>query len=339
MGLNVGVYDGTVAVSADCDENILIYEVQETGGGDYNVRPAQRLDYTGGSFAVTSIAMDGRRLVYTTLRDGAGSLFVCDRDGAGGDYALSRTLDLGGSASGDLFVYDAAVDGDAVAVAVGNDLALFTLDGRGDWGREPAGITTDGYFAGSRGSTVSMDGGRLFATSDREVTATDLSGCASHLAALAGEGVTDEEETGEESPGSASAADGAAGGTASAPAGVPAAPVTFRVYCLDVLVTFDDYADDTSWVIARGADGEVVASSSGTNDGVSSSDRVCLDPGEYEFAISDVYGDGMYVGFFTSLFCFFPGDLFRRRDNSRSLTPLRLLSSTGAANGEGGDTS
>ena len=349
MGMNVGVYDGTVAVSADCDENILLYRVVRTDGqqpGDHAVRPWQRLDYTEGSGAVTSIAMDGDRLVYTTVRDDVGSLFVYDRltfvqdggssafrfvhplEAAGGGYWLTQTLDLGG-ASGDLFVYDAAVDGDAIAVAVVNDVALFTLDAGGAWGREPAGMETEGYFAGSGGSSVSMDGGRLFVTSDREVTVRDMSGCQSYLKALAADGGVSE-ETGETPEAAAT----------SAPVGVPIAPsafvpepVAFPLYCIDVLVTFDNYSEDTSWEVARSADGEVVASS-GTHDGISSSDRVCLEPGEYEFAISDVYGDGMWVSFA----CFSWGFVAKTLV-AHSLCFLFLFISQGAANGARGVTS
>ena len=315
MGMNVGAHADTVAVSTDCQKNILLYHVQKMDdhgrSEDYAVRKGQELEYTVGSGAVTSIAMDERRVVYTTVRDDVGSLFVYDRE-AGSGYALTQKLDLGG-ASEDLFVYDAAVEGDLIAVAVANDVALFTLDEEGAWGREPAGLATEGLFAGSRGSSVSMDGGHLFVTSDAEVTVRDMLGCQSYLEGLLGGEEAVGEETGEAPDAPAATAapslrptpvpatsspvtDGAGVDPAtSAPVASVAQEDAQEGYCIEVAVAFDNYPDDTSWTVSRVADGASVASS-GAHDGVSSSDRACgLGPGEYEFVISDVYGDGVYV--------------------------------------------
>ncbi|MFK7781718.1 ASPIC/UnbV domain-containing protein, partial [Psychroserpens sp.] len=69
--------------------------------------------------------------------------------------------------------------------------------------------------------------------------------------------------------------------------------------CFDVSITFDDYPQETSWLI-QDSSGATVASG-GTYgsepDGSTLDIEVCLDDGCYDFIINDTYGDGICCGY------------------------------------------
>lgn len=63
-----------------------------------------------------------------------------------------------------------------------------------------------------------------------------------------------------------------------------------------VSLTFDDYASEISWEIVD-TSGEVVAQGGGYSDGDESASSIaCLDSGDYQLTVNDVYGDGLASG-------------------------------------------
>lgn len=60
-----------------------------------------------------------------------------------------------------------------------------------------------------------------------------------------------------------------------------------------VLITFDDYSEETSWEIYRQGEANAIFSNSYGNGLTSTNERYCLPAGEYLFIINDAFGDGM----------------------------------------------
>ncbi len=76
-----------------------------------------------------------------------------------------------------------------------------------------------------------------------------------------------------------------------------------------VLITFDDYSEETSWQVFQAGSTTPVASNSYAAGQTSTNERICiLEPGNYLFVINDAFGDGMCCDFGEGSFQFILGD-------------------------------
>lgn len=170
LGYFVEVYQNTIAASADCAENIVLYEYDRT---DSIVKSLQVLDWVDKKFgAVASIGMNGEYLIYSTVK---GGLFIFRRQGDS-EFALSQNLTFNDKIG--LFEYPVAISGNLFALAVVNNFLIYTQAEEGaQWKREPVTLASDGDFTAYVKAGLAVSNGNVFLGSDANIEAYDFSQC------------------------------------------------------------------------------------------------------------------------------------------------------------------
>lgn len=251
LGYFVNVYQNTIAASADCAENIVLYEYDRT---DSVVKSLQVLEWVDRKFgAVASIGMNGEYIIYSTVK---GGLFILRRKGDS-EFALSQNLTFNNKFG--LFEYPVVISGNLFAIAVVNNVLIYTQAEEGaQWKREPVTLTSDGDFDAYVKAGLAVSNGNVFLGSDTNIEAYDFSPCVPELV-------------------------------------IPDVVIP-ETNCLVVNVTLDDYPSDTSWNI-EDSEGNLVANSSIYDESMATTiqvEEVCdLSDGNYTFSIFDEYEDGI----------------------------------------------
>eukprot|EP00984_Skeletonema_dohrnii_P004449 scaffold1582_cov143-Skeletonema_dohrnii-CCMP3373.AAC.17 len=171
LGYSVNVYENTIAVSADCPENIVLYEYDRT---DSIVKSSQVLEWIDRKFgAVASITQNGEYLIYSTV---GGGLFIFHREGDSEEFVLSQDLTFNNKLG--LFEYPVAMSSNLFALAVGNKSQLYTqAEQGGQWKREPVTLVSDGEFDAYVKAGLAVSDGNVLLGSNTNIEAYDLSQC------------------------------------------------------------------------------------------------------------------------------------------------------------------
>jgi len=315
-GYSVQIHDGVMAASADCDINIVLYKVERgmsedrrgtsDDGSDYlRMSPYQRLPYFGKQWGtISSIAMSGEHLVYSTVYGGLFFHHRTNDDGEAMSYVRGQETSFGTPVGETLWEYPLSMDGDVLVLSVANDIFLYTLQNRrmGQWEKQDLVLNSEGDFAGDVHPSVALSDGQLLVGSKREVAAHDLLDCTDASAMLTTASHATSGLTTAPSMGSTPTPNPALGSTPNSTVGPtldltppPTPPPT--CHNLDVSMTLDQYPSDTRWEIVPQGQNTVVATSPPYDETVQFSavdvDTVCLEEGTYEFTIYDVFGDGI----------------------------------------------
>jgi hypothetical protein len=175
FGYSVNVYKNMIAASADCEENIVLYEYDRSGG---SLKSPQVLEWIDRNFgAVASIGMSGDYLIYSTVQ---GGLFIFHREG-NAEFVLSQESTFDNQLN--LFEYPIAASGNLFVLAVGNKFYLYTQAEQGaTWKREPLTLATDGYFDAYVKAGLGVSNGNVLLGSNTDIEAYDLSKCLPELA-------------------------------------------------------------------------------------------------------------------------------------------------------------
>eukprot|EP00986_Skeletonema_menzelii_P021477 scaffold34685_cov131-Skeletonema_menzelii.AAC.1 len=170
LGYYVSVYQNTIAASADCAENIVLYEYDRT---DSIVKSSQVLEWIDRKFgAVASIGMTGEYLIYSTV---GGGLFIFHRKG-GSEFILSQDLTFNNKLG--LFEYPVAISANLFALAVGNKFKIYTQAEQGaQWKREPVTLVSDGDFEAYVKPGLAVSNGNILLGSNTNIESYDLSQC------------------------------------------------------------------------------------------------------------------------------------------------------------------
>lgn len=173
LGYSVDLHRDTIAASADCAENIMLYKYDRTGSG--RVTSSQFLQRVDKKFgAVSSVGMNGEDLVYSTAVQGG--LFIFRRDENTSDFGLSQELTFGYNS--DLFEYPVVVSDNLFVLAADNKFYVYTQAEQGaKWMREPLVLQTDGDFKGYVPPGLGVSNGNVLAGSNTNIDAYDLSTC------------------------------------------------------------------------------------------------------------------------------------------------------------------
>ncbi|KAK1735463.1 hypothetical protein QTG54_013626 [Skeletonema marinoi] len=171
LGYSVNVYENTIAVSADCPENIVLYEYDRT---DSIVKSSQVLEWIDRKFgAVASITQNGEYLIYSTV---GGGLFIFHREGDSEEFVLTQDLTFNNELG--LFEYPVAMSSNLFALAVGNKSQLYTqAEQGGQWKREPVILVSDGEFDAYVKAGLAVSDGNVLLGSNTNIEAYDLSQC------------------------------------------------------------------------------------------------------------------------------------------------------------------
>jgi hypothetical protein len=170
FGYSVNVYQNTIAASADCNENIVLYEYDRSDG---SVKSPQVLEWIDRKFgAVASIGLNGEYLIYSTVD---GGLFIFRREG-NSEFVLSQDLTFDNILG--LFEYPIAVSGNLFGLAVGNKLYLYTQAEQGaPWKKEPVTLVTEGRFDAYVKAGLGVSNGHVLLGSNTNMKAFDFSKC------------------------------------------------------------------------------------------------------------------------------------------------------------------
>mmetsp|Transcript_6830 Transcript_6830/g.15608 ORF Transcript_6830/g.15608 Transcript_6830/m.15608 type:complete len:1626 (-) Transcript_6830:1186-6063(-) len=317
VGYAVQVHRDVIASSADCNKNILLYQVERSTENDEvsGLTSFQQLEYVDPKYgAVSSISMSGDNLVYSTVM---GGLFVYQRQDSD-DY--ERTQEMSFPIDVALFEYPLVMDANMMALSVVNEIYMYTQNPSSkEWERESLVINNSGDYAGYVGASVALSDGHLLLASKREVTAHDFTECASRSASPTpipnGPSPTPNPTPGPTTPLATTPAPtpNPTPSPTPNPTALPTPNPTIRItapptvslrplpssscYNLDVDVTLDQYASDTRWeIIPQGQSGAVATSppyDASLAFTPTDTESVCLPEGTYDFTIYDVYGDGI----------------------------------------------
>lgn len=181
LGNSVDLHRDTIAASADCAENIMLYKYDRTGSG--RVTSSQFLQQVDKQFgAVTSIGMNGEDLIYSTVVQGG--LFIFRRDENTSDFGLNQELTFGYKSS--LFEYPVVVSDNLFVLASDNKFYVYTQAEQGaKWMREPVVLQTDGKFEGYVPSGLGVSNGNVLVGSNTDIDAYDLSTCVPEIVVVA----------------------------------------------------------------------------------------------------------------------------------------------------------
>ena len=174
FGYYVNVYKNMIAASADCAENIVLYEYDRTDG---SVKSSQVLEWIDRKFgAVASVGMSGEYLIYSTTM---GGLFIFRSQGDS-EFVLSQDLTFNNKLA--LFEYPVVISGNLFALAVDNKLYLYTqAEQDGEWKRESVILKTDGEFDGYVKAGLGVSNGHVFLGSNTNIEPYDFSQCVPEL--------------------------------------------------------------------------------------------------------------------------------------------------------------
>ena len=268
FGYSVSIYNDIIAASADCDTNILLYQIYRSNGL-INLVLTQRLPFVSASYgAISSISMNWDNLIYTTV---FGGLFYYNKQtlDTGGTVRYFRSQEMAFTTINGLYDYPLSVDANMVVLSLGNFVYLYTQNKQSKvWKRESLVLENEGTYAGYVGGSVSISEGNLLVASDREVSSYDFTDCS--------------RESSAPTPAPSLSPTGV-------PTETPGAPT-----CIYVNLQFDKYPQDTSWNIQQMGDEFVVAQSPAFDEELKDYvSRVCLPTGNFIFTMFDVYNDGM----------------------------------------------
>ncbi len=177
FGYFVNVYKNTIAASADCAENIVLYEYDRSDGTVKSLQVLESVDRKFG--AVASIGMNGEYLIYSTVE---GGLFILRRK-RGAEFALSQNLTFNNKFG--LFEYPVAMSGNLLVIAVVNSILIYTQAEEGDqWKREPVTLASDGDFDAYVKAGLAVSNGKVFLGSNTNIEAYDFSQCVPELVVI-----------------------------------------------------------------------------------------------------------------------------------------------------------
>ena len=269
FGYSVAIYKDMIAASADCDVNIVLYQVKRFNNGSVSLSLSQQLQMVAASWgAVSSISMSWDTLVYSTV---LGGLFYYNRQDldTGSRYFRSQEMSFTIQKDWGLYEYPLSMDANMLALSVKNNVLIYTQDKFSkEWRRETISLANSGDYVGYNGASLSISDGVLLVAGDREVNSYDFLGCVRESSAPT------------PSP-------------SFSPTELPTSP-TNEPTCIYVNMEFDKYPQDTSWDITQAGDDFAVAESPAFDDQLRDYlSEVCLPPGNFVFTVYDVYSDGM----------------------------------------------
>ena len=258
FGYSVQLHQTTIAASADCKENIVFYEYNQTDSVIKRSRVLRWIDRRFG--AIASIAINTRYLIYSTVR---GGLFIFSRP-SNSEFVLSQEFTFDSKLG--LFEYPVVISNNLLVLAVDNKFKLYTQTEQGDkWTRESVVLVSDGNFNAYEKPGLSVSNGQILLGSNTNIEAYDFSRCVPETVPQGAVKPTPQ-----------------------------TAPVT-TCKILEVSLNLDKYPQDNSWRITDST-GDVVAKSPPYDASMASSnqkERHCLQVGTYSFDVYDFYEDGM----------------------------------------------
>lgn len=269
FGYSVATYGDMVAASADCDVNIVLYQVKRFENGALQLALSQQMQFVAAMWgAVSSISMNWDNLAYSTVQ---GGLFFYNRQDldTGSRFFLSQEMSFTIPNQG-LYEYPLSIDANMLALAVENSVYIYTQNEYNrEWSREKIGLNNNGEYAGYDGASLSISDGTLLVASDKEVTSYDFADCVRESAAPTPE-------------------------PSFSPTAVPTEDSN-APSCIYVNMVFDKYPQDTSWDVRQIGDNFPVAVSPAFDDSLRDYiSQVCLPSNRnYAFTVYDVYSDGM----------------------------------------------
>ncbi|KAL3822035.1 hypothetical protein ACHAXA_007828 [Cyclostephanos tholiformis] len=297
-GHSVQVILPLVAVSADCDINVVLYQIDrlegESGEEVIQVNRFQEIenvDVENG--AISSISMSGNQLAYSTL---SGGLFFYKREGQ--EFVLSQQLSFETVVNPDpLYEYPLRIDAitNMMTLSVANEVYVYTRDltSSQEWVRESFVLESEGYYAGYKAASVSLSGGHILVAQTEEIYAYDFTGCVRESSVPSFDPVTAAmlEEFSSFSPISSP--------TTSNPTPSP----TPDCNEIDVVISLDAHPSYITWEIVGLSQGltSTIAISPPYPDSLeftTDTRSFCLTDGIYQFTIYDNYNDGTSTEWF-----------------------------------------
>ncbi len=269
FGYSVQINKEIVVASADCDVNVVLYQVDRSAGDDIQFINFQELKYVDAGYgAVSSITIGENHLAYSTVR---GGLLTYQRESQEMKFVLSQELSFSSVSDPDpLYEYPLSSDEHTMALSVVNEVLLYTRNITSQkWMQESLVLPSDGNFAGYTAASAALSNGTLMLSDQFEVRIHDFTSCiiGSSLETAAAPTV-------DENP--------------------SPSPKTAGCFPLDIIVTLDEHPSDTRWeIIHQGESTEVVATSPVYNESMAFTQAnkpvVCLPEGTYDFTIYDDY--------------------------------------------------
>ena len=281
FGYSVQINKEMIVASADCDVNVVLYQVDRSAGDDIQFINFQELEYVDAGYgAISSITIGENHLAYSTVR---GGLLTYQRDSQEMKFVLGQELSFSFVSDPDpLYEYPLSSDENTMALSVANEVLLYSrnITSR-TWMQESLVLPSDGDFAGYTAASIALSNGTLMLTDQFEVRIHDFTSCIiESLASSSSEPISESNletaalPTVDENP--------------------SPSPTTAGCFPLDIIVTLDEHPSDTRWeIIYQGESTEVVATSPVYDESMAftQADKpvVCLPEGTYDFTIYDDY--------------------------------------------------
>jgi hypothetical protein len=299
-GHSVQVSANLIAVSADCDISIVLYQIDrpEVAGGEEVIQVSrfQELEHVDAGYgAISSISMSGNQLAYSTV---SGGLFYYSREDQ--EFVLSQELSFEFISNPDpLFAYPLRMDASTnmMILSVANEVYVYTRDLTSqEWIRESFVLKSEGDYAGYMAASVALSGGRVLVAQSEEIHAYDFTGCVRESSAPSYDPNTAAmlEAFSALSPMTATSTI-----SASTPTSLPTQNTTVKPDChvLDVIVNLDAHPSYIRWEIVsvyQGLSTTIAISRpyDASFEYTTDTRSFCLTVGTYQFTIYDDYGDG-----------------------------------------------